>query len=506
MLSTATLALDPAFQVGPVSPRFYSSFIEHLGRAVYDGLYCPGHPAADSRGFRQDVLDLIRPLGIPLVRYPGGNFVSGFRWEDSVGPRDQRPVRLDRAWRTLETNQIGLHEFDAWCKEFGASMMMAVNLGTRGIDDACNLLEYCNHPGGSYYSDLRKSHGADAPYSIKTWCLGNEMDGPWQIGHKTAEEYGRLACETARAMRKLDSSIELVASGSSYPEMPTFPQWEATVLDHVYDDVDYLSLHQYLGDTTHDLGDYLAKSLTTEHFIHSVVSTCDYIKAKKRSKKNMLLSFDEWNIWYHSVGKDDDYLAEHPWEQAPSLVEDIYTAADAVVFGSMLITLLRHADRVKIACLAQLVNVIAPIMTERGGGRVWKQTIYYPFAQAARYGHGNVLLTQCASERYDGKTFTDVPYLEAVAVENGAELTIFAVNRSQTEALPLTADLRAFGACRVLEHSALWSEDPNLTNGPGREAVVPRPVSGAAVADGSLQAVLPPMSWNMIRLCAEETA
>lgn len=288
--------------------------------------------------------------------------------------------------------------------------------------------------------------------------------------------------------------------------MPTFPDWEATVLDHVYEDVDYLSLHQYLGDTTNDLGDYLAKSLTTEHFIHSVVSTCDYVKARKRSKKNMMLSFDEWNIWYHSVGKDDDFLAEHPWEQAPSLVEDIYTAADAVVFGSMLITLLRHADRVKIACLAQLVNVIAPIMTERGGGTVWKQTIYYPFAQATRYGHGRVLLTQCASGCYDGKTFTDVPYLEAVAVENEKELTIFAVNRSQTEALPLRVDLRAFGACRVLEHSALWSENPYATNGPGQEVIVPRSVAGSAVDGGSLQAVLPPMSWNTIRLRLEGQA
>ena len=501
MLSTATLALDPAFQVGPVSPRFYSSFIEHLGRAVYDGLYCPGHPAADSRGFRQDVLDLIRPLGIPLVRYPGGNFVSGFRWEDSVGPRDQRPVRLDRAWRTLETNQIGLHEFDAWCKEFGASMMMAVNLGTRGIDDACNLLEYCNHPGGTYYSDLRKSHGADAPYSIKTWCLGNEMDGPWQIGHKTAEEYGRLACETARAMRKLDSSIELVASGSSYPEMPTFPQWEATVLDHVYDDVDYLSLHQYLGDTTHDLGDYLAKSLTTEHFIHSVVSTCDYIKAKKRSKKNMLLSFDEWNIWYHSVGKDDDYLAEHPWEQAPSLVEDIYTAADAVVFGSMLITLLRHADRVKIACMAQLVNVIAPIMTRTGGG-CWRQTIFYPFLHASLYGRGTVLESVSKSGLYECSKYGDVPYLESVAVlsESEEEVTVFAVNRSLSEDMDLSLDLRGFSKGSLIEHLELRHDNRGAINTEKEERVRPSARKDSTFSAGSGSIILRPASWNTIRI------
>ena len=502
MLSNAKVALDPAFQLAPVDPRVYSSFIEHLGRAVYDGIYCPDHPTADALGFRRDVIELIQPLRIPMMRYPGGNFVSGFHWEDSVGPRDQRPRRLDRAWRTLETNQVGLHEFGAWCREIGAEMMMAVNLGTRGIDAACNLLEYCNHPSGSYWSDLRRSHGAEQPYGIHTWCLGNEMDGPWQIGHKTAEEYGRLACETARAMRKIDASIELVATGSSYPEMPTFPTWEATVLGHVYDDVDYLSLHQYLGDTTGDLGDFLAKSLTTEHFIRSVVATCDFVKAQKRSKKQMMLSFDEWNIWYHSLGKDDEIQEKHPWQQAPGLVEDIYTLADAVVFGSMLITLLRHADRVKIACLAQLVNVIAPIMTEPGGGKAWKQTIYYPFAQAAQYCHGTVLLTDVTCDRYDSKTFTDVPYLEAVAIQDEAAhtLTLFAVNRSQTDSLPLSCDLRAFGTGRVVEHSALFGEDPQAVNGPGREVIVPRPVSGTAVADGSLSALLPPMSWNMIRI------
>ena len=502
MLSPAHMTLDPAFCIAPVDDRMYSSFIEHLGRAVYDGIYCPGHPSAGGLGFRRDVIDLVRPLRVPMVRYPGGNFVSGYRWEDGVGPREARPRRLSRAWRALETNEVGPHEFAHWCRRIGAEMMMAVNLGTRGIDAACNLLEYCNHPSGTAYSDMRIANGEKEPFGIRTWCLGNEMDGPWQIGHKTADEYGRLACETARAMRKIDPSIELVATGSSYPEMPTFPQWESTVLGHVYEDVDYLSLHQYLGDTTNDMKDYLAKSLTTEHFIRSVVSTCDYVKAKKRSKKTMMLSFDEWNVWYHSLGRDDEIMECSPWQQAPGLVEDVYTAADAAVFGTMLITLLRHADRVRIACLAQLVNVIAPVMTEPGGGRAWKQTIYYPFEQASRYGRGTALQTNISCEKYDGKTFTDVPYLEAAAIHDAqtGALTIFAVNRSLTDALPVSCDLRAFGPCRVAEHSALYHEDPNAANGPGRETVAPRPVSGTSAADGVLSAVLPPLSWNMIRL------
>jgi len=498
----ASITTDAGFCLGEIDRRMYSSFIEHLGRAVYDGIYCPEHPSANSLGFRRDLIELIRPLGIPLIRYPGGNFVSGFRWEDSVGPVENRPRRLERAWRTLETNRVGIKEFSAWCGEIGAQPMMAVNLGTRGVDDACNLLEYCNHPSGSLYSDLRVSHGSPEPYNIKIWCLGNEMDGPWQLGHKTADEYGRLALETARAMKKIDPGISLVASGSSYPEMPTFPDWEETVLGYVYDDVDYLSLHQYLGDTTGDLGDYLAKALTTEDFIHSAIAACDLVKARKRSSKRMLLSFDEWNIWYHSLGRDDERMKNSPWEAAPPLLEDIYTAADAVVLGSMLITLLRHADRIKIACLAQLVNVIAPIMTEPGGGRVWKQTIFWPFAQAARYGQGTVLMSSSDSPVYESKSFSGVPYLDSVVIHDRDSgcLTIFAVNRSQTEPMNLSCRLDSFGPCALIEHSTLCSGDPNAVNAPGREAVLPRQADGTAVRDNTLSAVLPPVSWNMIRL------
>ena len=505
MLPRAHITADPDFRLAQVDDRMYSSFIEHLGRAVYDGIYCPEHPTADADGFRQDLIELIRPLHIPLMRYPGGNFVSGYHWEDGVGPREQRPKRLSRAWRALETNEVGTQEFIRWCGKIGAQVMMAVNLGTRGIDDACNLLEYCNHPGGTVYSDLRIAHGAAEPFRIRTWCLGNEMDGPWQIGHKTADEYGRLAVETARAMRRIDPGIELVASGSSYPEMPTFPDWEATVLGHVYEDADYLSLHQYLGDTTNNMQDYLAKSLTTEQFLQAVVATCDHVKAKKRSKKKIMLSFDEWNIWYHSLGKDDEIQEKSPWQKAPGLVEDVYNLADAVVFGSMFIALLRHADRVKIACLAQLVNVIAPIMTESGGGEAWLQTIYWPFRHGSDYGRGTVLLTAGDSPRYDSPNFCDVPYLESATVwnEEKGELTVFAVNRSLTDALPLDISLRAFSRAELLEHLCLSGSDPLAVNGPGKTAASPRRLTGAAVQDGKLETQLPALSWNVVRFRVE---
>ena len=494
----ATVHLDPHFTLGAAEPGMFGSFIEHLGRAVYDGIYCPGHPSADGEGFRQDVIGSIRELNVPLIRWPGGNFVSGYRWEDGVGPRESRPVRPDPAWRTLESNQVGLNEFAGFCKSAGAELMMAVNLGTRGIQEACDLLEYCNLPVGSYYSDMRAAHGAKEPHGIQYWCLGNEMDGPWQTGHKTAEEYGRLVTETARAMRRLDPHLRLTASGSSNPDMPTFPQWEATVLEHAYEDIDYLSLHQYLGDTTGDMGDYLAKSLTTDRFIRTVVSACDYVQAKKRSKKRMMLSFDEWNVWYRTSGQEERI---EPWQHAPRLLEETYTMADTAVFGTMLITLLNHADRVKMACLAQLVNVIAPIMTVPGGGPLWRQGIYWPFLHASRYGRGTVLRQSVDSPKYDSRNFTDVPCLESAAVwhEDSGELDIFAVNRSQTVPTDLACPLAAFGGGTVEEHLCL-SGAPDAENAPGQEKLTPCCREGAAVEDGVFHAQLPPLSWNVLRI------
>src|SRR5690606_34434446 len=346
------------------------------------------HPTADEAGFRSDVKELIKELQVPIIRYPGGNFVSGYNWEDGVGPVEERPKRLELAWRVLEPNYVGTNEFINWAKQIGTEVMMAVNLGTRGADAARNWLEYCNHPGGTYWSDLRIKHGYKEPHKVRTWCLGNEMDGPWQIGQKTADEYGRLANETAKAMRLVDPDIQLVSCGSSGSGMPTFPEWEATTLNHTYEVTDFISLHQYYGNRDGNSANYLARTMDMDHFIQTVISTCDYIKAKKRSKKTMYLSFDEWNVWYHS--NDQDRKIE-PWTIGPPQLEDIYNFEDALLVGSMLITLLRHADRVKMACLAQLVNVIAPIMTEEGG-KAWKQTIFYPYLHASVFGRGISLL------------------------------------------------------------------------------------------------------------------
>ncbi len=501
-IKKANMVVDRAFQIAPVDKRIYGSFIEHLGRAVYDGIYSPGHELADQNGFRTDVIDMVRELDVPIIRYPGGNFVSNFYWEDSVGLQEKRPGRLELAWRSLETNEVGTGEFAKWIKAVNSEMMMAVNLGTRGIADACNLLEYCNHPGGTKYSDLRKSHGAEEPYNIKVWCLGNEMDGPWQIGHKTMEEYGRIAEETAKAMRLIDPDIELVSCGSSYREMPTFPQWEAETLDHTYDYVDYVSMHQYYGNDTGDSNSYLGKTDEMDDFIRTIIATCDYVKAKKHSKKDMYLSFDEWNVWFHSNEADDDTMKNRPWQVAPVLLEDIYTFEDALLVGLMLITLLKHADRVKMACMAQLVNVIAPIMTEAGGGGAWKQTIFYPFMHASRYGRGTALQPVIRTPEHDTKAYGPITDIESVAVynEEKEEVTIFAVNRNLHEDVLLETDIRTFEGYEVLEHIVLEHDDLKAVNGYGMERVRPEQVSRSEADGGHVSSLLHKASWNVIRL------
>ena len=494
----ASVRLDSAYRIGEIDKRLFGSFIEHLGRAVYEGIYQPGHPSADSDGFRTDVIDLVKTLQVPIIRYPGGNFVSGYNWEDGVGPVEQRPRRTDLAWRSLEPNTIGTNEFARWAQKVGAEVNMAVNLGTRGIDAARNLVEYCNHPSGTYYSDLRRSHGVEQPHGFRTWCLGNEMDGPWQTGQKTAYEYGRLAAEAAKVMRWTDPTIELVAAGSSSTRMPTYPQWEATVLEETYDHVDYISIHAYYTNYENDVRNFLAKSLEMDEYIRTVASTADFVRAKKRSKKQMNISFDEWNVWFHSVEQDKSVK---PWTFAPHLLEDIYTLEDALLVGALLITLMRHADRVKIAALAQLVNVIAPIMTEADGS-AWVQPTYYPFLHASTYGRGTALMAVVDAPRYDTSEFTDVPMLESIGVLSEAEdyLTVFAVNRDPDTPLSVAIDVRSFPGFAFEEHILITGDDEKATNGPNAQNVKPEKGPKQTVDDGYLTVQLPSLSWNVIRL------
>ncbi|SES34172.1 alpha-N-arabinofuranosidase [Salisediminibacterium halotolerans] len=497
-MQKAKMVIDKEFKISEIDERVYGSFIEHMGRAVYGGIYEPEHKEADEQGFRKDVLELVKGLNVPIVRYPGGNMVSAYNWEDGVGPIDNRPRTLDLAWRTVETNQVGTNEFADWANKAGTDVMMAINLGTRGIDEARQFIEYCNHPGGSRWSDLRREHGYEEPHKIKTWCLGNEMDGPWQIGQKTAEEYGRLAKETAKAMRAVDPEIELVSCGSSGSGMPTFPEWEAVTLDHTYDEADYVSLHQYFGNQDNDSQNYLASTLELDRFINTVTSIADYIKAKKRSNKTLMLSFDEWNVWYHSTEQDKENA---PWGTAPPILEDVYNFEDALLVGGILITFLKNADRVKMACMAQLVNVIAPIMTDNMGA-AWKQTIYYPYMHASLFGRGVSLQPILSSPKMDTKDFTDVPYLDSAVVHNpeNEEATIFIVNRHLSEDLRLDINVSSFEGYQLVEHIALEHEDLKAVNTSEKQEVQPYKNKETSLNMGSIEAKVNHASWNVIRL------
>ncbi len=501
-MNIAHVQAHSKYVIGPVQRRIFGSFVEHMGRCVYEGIYEPGHRASDSRGFRKDVLELARELGVTVIRYPGGNFVSGFRWEDSVGPIEQRPTRLDLAWKATDTNKFGLHEFIEWIHEVGAEPLLALNLGTRGTQDALNLLEYCNFPGHTEWSDKRIADGRTAPFNIRMWCLGNEMDGPWQLGNKSAQAYGQLASETAQAMKRFDKDLLLVACGSSHRTMPTFGRWEATVLDAAFDHVDYISLHAYYDPASADRQSYLCSAAEMEAMIVDVIATADHVAATHRSPKRLMLSFDEWNVAPHTGGEDASSVLE--WTEEPRhLSEAIYTVDDAIVVGSLLITLLNHSDRIGIACQAQLANVLAPIMTEEDG-RSWRQTIFYPFALMSRHSLGKVLNLRVESPLVETELFGRVESILATVTADDAtgSINIFLVNRDAVNDCEVSIDLVGLGVFEIVEQVVLHDADPLATNSAENpERVLPRQAMTCAISStGTIVVPSPARSWQMIRM------
>ena len=499
----AKMSVDKAYKIGQISDHVYDAFVEHLGRDVYGGVYDPESPQADDMGFRKDLIQVVKDLKIPQVRYPGGNFCSGYKWEDGIGPVEKRPKRLDYAFQAMETNRIGVNEFQEWAKRAGTETMMTVNMGTRGLQEAMDLFEYCNFKGGSYWSDLRKEHGHADPYNIRTWCLGNEMDGDWQIGHQSADLYGQKVTETAKLYKLMDPETEIIICGSSNPQQKTMGTWEREVLEHAYEHVDLVDLHIYFKNYINDTQNYLSSALTFDRFIQDGIACLDYMKVVKHSNKTLNLAFNEWNVWF-ILEDTDSRTPKDLWNPAPNLLEDYFTFEDALVVGDMLISILKRADRVKTACISQLVNVNAPFMTEVGGAGSWKQTIFYPYMHACLYGRGTALLTPVETEKYDSKEFCDVPYLSSVAVyeEETGELTIFAVNRSVKEEIELTCDIRSFEDYVLEKYEILHDEDPKAHNSlqmPDRIRPYEE-MRRAKVEGGYLKAVLPAMSWNVIRL------
>jgi alpha-N-arabinofuranosidase len=487
----ARVALDAGRSRSEMDRRLLGAFLEHLGRAVYTGVYEPGSSLADTNGFRRDVIAQVKALDVPIMRYPGGNFVSGYNWLDGVGPRDRRPTVLERAWNSLETNQFGTNEFLEWCRLVGTEPLLAVNLGTGTPEMAVALVEYCNTAKGTKWSDLRRSHGYDAPHGVRAWCLGNEMDGPWQMGHMPAREYGRKARDAARQMRVVDRGLTLVAAGSSNTILPTYLVWDRELLEECYDQVDGISLHNYYGNTEPLTGNstarFLAMNLDMERQIHEVAAVCDYVQGVLRSPKRLWLSFDEWNVWYRARGGD---FADGKGTFAPRLLEEVYNLEDALLTGGFVNTLLRQSDRVRLGCLAQIVNVIAPLVTSSSS--VLRQTIYYPYAWALKYASGRVLDLRVECETYpiharglrpDFARDDQVPFVDVAATVDrpAGRASVFMLNRDLDAERDVELEWRDPTPVKVLACETLTGPDLKAANtfeGPSR--VTPSPLDAPA--------------------------
>jgi len=493
---SARILIDSKRVISGISPLLFSGFAEHLGRCIYGGIYDPTSPQANDKGLREDVLAALRELNFRSMRYPGGNFVSGYRWEDGIGPKDQRPARRELAWQSIESNHFGADEFIRFCREIDSEPMLAVNLGTGTIQDAANLVEYCNAPAGTQYANMRVSNGCEAPYGVKYWCLGNEMDGPWQIGHLDAIDYGKKAREAAKLMRLHDDSVELVLCGSSSSLMPTYPEWDRIGLELCWDLVQYHSMHYYANNIEDDTPSFLALSAEFEDYVDTVAAVLRYVKAKTRSQHDVYLSWDEWNVWYKARETAD---RRGGWTEAPHLIEEVYNLEDALVVAQWLNVFLRRADVLKIACIAQIVNVIAPILTTRDN--VLKQTTFYPLLMFSQMASGNSLDLLVDAPRYETKQFGDMPLLDVSASydEAAGKHSIFVVNRSLTERIPIEICWGDVAPKRISSAQQLSGNDPKAYNSwEDPNHVTTQAIYAPRIIDGAAQMSLPPLSFTAL--------
>ena len=502
--------INQALYRSDLDPRVLGAFLEHLGRAIYTGVYEPDSALADKNGFRTDVIAQIKGMGVPIMRYPGGNFVSGYNWLDGVGPKNQRPTVLERAWNSLETNQFGTNEFMHWCKLVGTEPLLGFNLGTGTPEQAVAWVEYCNVDKGTKWSELRRSHGYEQPHNVRYWCMGNEMDGPWQMGHMPAREYGRIARDSAQQIRVIDETLQLIACGSSNTIMPTYLVWDREVLEECYDMVDGISLHNYYGNTESLTGNnssrYLAMNLDMERQILEIAAVCDYVQGLRKSPKRLWLSFDEWNVWYRArTGAHVDGKRAF----APKLLEEVYNLEDALLVGGFLNTLLRQSDRVKVGCLAQILNVIAPLVTNKTS--VLRQSIYYPYAFALKYARGRVLDLRVESETYpitarglrpDFARNDQVPFVDLAATMNpqNGEVCLLMLNRDLDAEREVVIDWRDPTPTRVLACETLTGTDLKAFNTFEQpELVVPRALPPPAAA-ARMAFKLPPRSYSVAHI------
>jgi len=490
------LHLHSRHQVGTVDSRIFGGFLEHLGRGVYEGVYEPGSRHADQHGFRRDVLASLKRLDMTVMRYPGGNFASGYHWMDGIGQKDKRPTVRELAWQSIETNQFGTDEYITLCRRMGWTPMLTANLGTGSPEEARNWVEYCNCPGGTRYADMRVANGFGEPHAVKLWCLGNEMDGTWQLGYVPADHYAIRAYAAAKMMKETDREIEIVACGSCMIELPTYMEWDRQVLEYIGDLADYVSLHRYVGNQANDTADYLAVSNGVDRQIEEMDAVCRFVKARRKSNKRAYLCFDEWNVCYRN--KETSGAGKH----APHLLEEVFNLEDALVVAGFLHSFVRHADCVKIANLSEIVNVIAPILTR--GDEMLIQSIYYPFEMFARRRQGTSLRVALDGPSYEGKTNGRVTFLDASAILNEQKLHVFVTNRSLDQPMDLTVNLADATIGEVESAEIVTGKDPKAENSyENPSAVCAMEFGEIAVKNGQAKCRLPPLSFVAMTLNLE---
>ena len=486
-MDITTIRLHTGDRIGRVDPRIFGGFLEHLGRAVYEGVYDPQSAQADEDGFRQDVMAALRRLKMTAMRYPGGNFASGYHWMDGIGPRENRPTIRELAWQSLEPNHFGTDEYIKLCRKMDWTPMITVNLGTGTPEEARNWVEYCNCPPGSKYADMRAANGHPEPYGVKLWCLGNEMDGPWQLGHVPAAEYAIRAQQAAKMMKDVDKSIEVVVCGSCTVGLPTYMEWDREVLEYLGDMNDYISLHRYVGNRTNDTPDYLAVTNAIDQQIEEMDAACRYVQAKQRSKRRSYLCFDEWNVWYKN------HEADGAGKFAPHLVEEIYNLEDALVVAGFLHSFVRHADVLKIANLAQIVNVIAPLLTR--GDELLIQPTFYPFEMFAQRGGGEALRLAVSGPSYVGQAYGSVTYVDSSAILDGDILQLFLTNRSLTDEATVRVAVLDRSIAALKNGQVLAGSDPKAANSFEEPLkIAPRTLTDVRIAGGEAILVVPPIS------------
>tara|TARA_Y100001970_G_scaffold5054_1_gene5755 strand:- start:31655 stop:33139 length:1485 start_codon:yes stop_codon:yes gene_type:complete len=493
-MKTTKIRLDTNFQIGEVDPRIFGGFLEHIGRAVYKGVYDPDNALSDEDGFRTDILTELKKLDMTVVRYPGGNFASGYNWMDGIGPKDMRPVVRELAWQSIEPNTFGTDEFIQLCKKMNWTPMITVNLGTGAPEDARNWVEYTNCPTGTKFADMRQEYGNKDPFNVKLWCLGNEMDGPWQMGHVPAKEYAIRAQQAARMMKYVDKSIETVVAGSCTPSLPTYIDWDITVLEHLGELADYISLHRYVGNHENDTTEYLAVTNAIDQQIEEIDAICRMVQAKSKSNKRTYLCFDEWNVWYKN------HITDGEGKFAPNLIEEIYNLEDSLVVAGFLNSFIRHADVVKIANIAQIVNTIAPIITNEQGFLI--QSTFFPFQMISQNGKGTALKIVIDGPGYDSQSYGYVNYIDVSAVWNKDKLNIFLINRCLTDNLKLSIELGDRVIKKILNCEILSGKNPKDANSFENTNILQiKKFNGVSIIDHKVNLRMPVLSF--ISLCVE---